>query len=233
MKVARTCPFFQEQIEEQDFFIFLGPSGTGKTEVSLNLAVYLHDLGFQVRIVDLDLTKTDFTIRSDRVVLPFPIEKPVDHLRFSPNPTISKDLVDILSDPNADKTVIDLGGGELGVKIFCSLKNLWQDRKTHLSLVVNFARPFFEEEVAYSQFISQINSWLPSPLDSIVANSHLMQYTDWNMLWESWLKVKAVSTQTDIPVFFLSVWEKVIASNFNLENFDTTVVKIKRFIELP
>ncbi|HPY94550.1 MAG TPA: hypothetical protein PLR12_03915, partial [Clostridia bacterium] len=55
--------------EDKRLFVILGPFGTGKTEISLNLALALAAQGRQAALADLDLVNPYFRSREKEEVL--------------------------------------------------------------------------------------------------------------------------------------------------------------------
>ena len=57
------------ELDLRGIVIIVGAYGSGKTEVSINLAVYMHQKGVAVRLADLDLVNPYFRTREARDIL--------------------------------------------------------------------------------------------------------------------------------------------------------------------
>lgn len=230
MKILKSSLFFEHTLATADILVLAGPSGTGKTEITLNLAT-LFD---RVTVVDLDFSKSDFTLRSERFQIPFSIPQRRSSRRYADTPWMEQELLQLIAQAGPwNRVLIDLGGNERGLRIFQMLKPLLRQKKWHLSLVTNFSRPFFQKEENYYTFIRYTEETLGLRYHSLVANTHLIEWTHWTTLQKGWERAKRLSENLSLPLFFATIWEKVLPSQPCWKYFDEAVVVIERFIFLP
>lgn len=230
MKILKSSRFFTETLSENDIFILAGPSGVGKTEITLNLAAFLS----HSTVVDLDFCKGDFTIRSDRFRAPVSAPQRKNPIRYAETPSVDQELLSLIGRACAgNQVVVDLGGDHRGMKIFQVIRPILTRKKWHLSLVVNFSRPFFEEEKDYCAFAAKTEEMFDLRFHSLIANTHLMELTDWAVLWKGWQKAKELSHLLSLPLFFATVWEGIVFTDHQWEGFEDAVVAIQRFLCLP
>ncbi|MEN3185576.1 MAG: hypothetical protein ABDK94_01260 [Atribacterota bacterium] len=230
MRILKSTQFFSDTLSGNDVFILAGPSGVGKTEITLNLAAFLSNS----TVVDLDFCKSDFTLRSDRFCAPVPVPQRNNPFRYADVPTIDQKLLSLVGRAAIHgQVVIDLGGDRQGMKIFQVIKPILLKKRWHLSLVVNFSRPFFEEERDYCAFVAKIEEMFDLRFHSIIANTHLMELTDWAMLWKSWQKTKELSHMISLPLLLATVWEGMVSADHRWERFEGAVAAIRRFLRLP
>jgi len=230
MKILKSSQFFVDTLKAVDILVLAGPSGVGKTELTLNLSTFLTDS----TVVDLDFCKGDFTLRSDRFQAPVFIPQKRNPLRYADTPVIDQELLALIGRAGAQNPVIiDLGGDQRGLKIFQVVRPLLAKKNWHVSLVVNFCRPFFQEEESYRTFIVRAEETFNLRFHSLIANTHLVELTDWMTFQEGWQRTRSLAGSLSLPLFFTAVWEEILPSESRWECFDGAVVAIKRFLHLP
>ncbi len=121
-------------------FIFLGEAGSGKSEIALNWALMLADLGKPVRFFDMDQTKPLFRSRD---LARFLKQRKIlidEYCQVLDSPTIPSGVFDRIQDPEA-YVILDIGGNAAGAKSIGQLYAAWSDAVTAY-MVVNCYRPF-------------------------------------------------------------------------------------------
>jgi len=234
VQVIKTGDFFAENWQESEIIVLGGPSGTGKTELALNLAVYLRKfLARECELLDLDFVKSDFTLRSGRYRLEIPLRQSFSVARFSDYPVWEKEFLELFSNASLETPlIIDLGGDERGLRIFRSLAPFWQNRKVYCSLVVNFHRPFFESIAGYCSFVRRVEEKVGTSFHSLILNDHLGRYTDENLIQQAFEKAKILSQELGLPIWFVAVWEELKLSSSVLGFLDCAVLGIRRYLNL-
>ncbi|MBP9014912.1 MAG: hypothetical protein KBH15_00210 [Candidatus Atribacteria bacterium] len=231
MQILKNSNFLSQEIENKEIFVLAGPNGVGKTEIALNLTSFFNSLSIDSYLLDLDFTKADFTARSDRFWSELSI-LPRGKGKYSDTPVWDEETSKILSliDKN-HRLIVDLGGDLKGMKSWRSLQSFWRNKKVHLTLVTNFCRPFSEEE-AYLEFIERAKTFLNFDFHSVISNTHLIEYTDEEILKMGWQKAGDFSHRENLPIFFVSIW-KDLTDSLSWNIFDSAVVSIRRFLHLP
>lgn len=230
MKVLKSSQFLADTFSENDVLVLAGPSGTGKTEITLNLATFLTN----AVVVDLDFCKSDFTLRSDRFCAPAVIPQKEDPLRYADTPQLDQKVLALLGEAGPQRQVIiDLGGDYRGLKVFQVIRPLLERKRWHIALVINFSRPFFQHEGDYCRFAVRVREIFGLQFQSLVANTHLMGLTDRTVLQEGWQKTRNLSRLLAIPILFAAVWEEVLPIHPQWEYFEGAIISIKRFVRLP
>jgi hypothetical protein len=89
--------------------------------------------------------------------------------------------------------------------------------------------PFSEENIL--NFIEKTKTILNLDFHSLISNTHLIEYTDEEVLKMGWQKAGYFSHQENLPILFVSIWEDLI-NNLSWNIFDSAVVGIQRFLHL-
>ena len=231
MQILKNSSFLSQEMEDKEIFVLAGPNGVGKTEIALNLTSFFRSLGLDSYLLDLDFTKADFTARSERFLSQVSI-LPGGKGKYADTPLWDKEIPEVLSQINKTHRLVVYLGGELKVmKLVLSVEPFWKKIQVHLTLVTNFCRPFSEEEF-YFDFMERANTTLNLEFHSVISNTHLIEYTDGEILKMGWQKAGDFSQKENLPIFFVSIWEDLI-ENLSWNIFDSAVVGIRRFLHLP
>ena len=103
--------------------VIVGNYGSGKTEVSINLAVHCKRKGLDVRIADLDLVNPYFRTREARKALEtFGIEvvlPPQEYLQAD-LPILSPTIAGMIRQPDG-LVILDIGGDDAGAMVLAAL----------------------------------------------------------------------------------------------------------------
>lgn len=234
MELLKSSRVLEEIVAASEVFVFSGPGGTGKSEVAANFCVFLEKKGIPCALLDLDFSKGDFTLRSPRFGISHLLFPHKGKASYVETPLFTKDLVDLFSQVGKGlRLVVDLGRDEKGLRLFRSLKPFWGKGNTHVTLVVNFARPFFEEIASYVSFVEDMKRRYGVPFASLVANTHLMRETDSSLLREGWQRTRALGEILRLPIFFASLWEEKKDCYRSIEWEESAVFAISRFLMLP
>ena len=131
-------------MDYNDIVIIVGNYGSGKTEVSINLAVTERQTGKTVQVADLDLVNPYFRTREARkqlrmldidVILPQEQYMKADLPILSPGVAAMIRTKDILA-------ILDVGGDGVGATVLAALAEPLKNRQTKVLQVVNPFRPY-------------------------------------------------------------------------------------------
>ena len=124
--------------------VIVGNFGSGKTEVSINLAVNQKRAGVDVKIADLDLVNPYFRTREARKSLSklgIEVVVPEEKYLQADLPILSPVISGLIRRPS-DLTLIDAGGNDVGATVLASLADSFRNKFVHMLQVVNPLRPF-------------------------------------------------------------------------------------------
>lgn len=169
------------------FIIVCGHYGSGKTNLSLNLAVNLQKAGRKVTLVDLDLVNpyfrsSDFQeiVDSNQIELIAPI---FAHSNLD-LPALPADLHRIFN--MGDRTVIiDVGGDDAGATALGSISRNIQQVDYQMLYVVNRYRALTQTPEEASQLLREIEKASRLKATGVVNNSHLQGETTGNDILEA------------------------------------------------
>lgn len=121
--------------------IVSGHYGSGKTEFSINLAMYYNSLGFNTVLIDIDIVNPFFRSAMSKKIIE---EKGVRLITSSFNaysdlPALPGNIDSLLNDKNI-KLVIDLGGDPVGARAISRYKSSIPVEDTDMIFVVNSKR---------------------------------------------------------------------------------------------
>jgi hypothetical protein len=151
--------------------VFLGPSGGGKSEIAINLAISAAgEGGERVHFFDMDRTKPLFCSRTCRETLEQNGVVFHSGVEFLDSPVIPDGVADFLRDPECS-CFLDMGGNLAGARPLGQFAAL-HDGNTAAFYVINVYRPFSDEHFLREDMERiMASSRLPSP--RIVSNPNL------------------------------------------------------------
>lgn len=197
-----------------------GHYGSGKTNISINYAMYLRNQGLPVVIADLDIVNPYFRTKDSQLEL----EKAGIKVISLPYANTNVDLPSIPSSAYSlvqDKeryAVIDVGGDDRGAYAlgrFCG--EIVKENNYDNFYVVNFFRPLTETAEDAKTVLKEIEVAGKVPFTGIINNSNLGEETTLEDILSTSNKAKELSEITGLPVVFTCADKKLLnkkSSNF-------------------
>lgn len=131
-----------EAAEKQKNFVFIGEAGSGKSEIAINFARYLQELGQKkVHFFDLDMTKPlfrsrDIKTKMEDMGIVFHNEE-----QFMDAPTLTGGVIRLLKDEDC-LVVMDVGGDSIGARSIGGFASAVSQTNTCVYYVLNAYRPW-------------------------------------------------------------------------------------------
>lgn len=131
-----------EAAEKQKNFVFVGEAGSGKSEIAINFARYLQELGQKkVHFFDLDMTKPlfrsrDIKTKMEAMGIVFHYEE-----QFMDAPTLTGGVIRLLKDEDC-LVVMDVGGDSIGARSIGGFASAVSQTNTCVYYVLNVYRPW-------------------------------------------------------------------------------------------
>lgn len=196
--------------------VLFGNYGSGKTELSLNLALNLAKEHSDVSLIDLDIVNPYFRSSEHTAMLK---EKGIRVI----SPVYANTGVDLPSLPpdiymafQGGYAVFDCGGDPVGATALGSLKAQFDAARdnTEVLFVINTNRPFQSDAQQLTESISRIQHSARLSADGLVLNTNLGSGSSGNELEEGLTIVQELSELTGIPIRYVSGTKQA------LDNFD-------------
>lgn len=197
--------------------VLFGNYGSGKTELSLNLALNLKKEHADVSLIDLDIVNPYFRssehaemLRQEgiRVISPVYANSAVDLPALPP---------DIYTAFQGGHAVFDCGGDPVGAAALGSLKPQFDANRNQAEVlfVINTNRPFQENAQQLAESIKRIQLSARLNADGLVLNTNLGSGTTGRELDEGLPVAIELSELTGIPISYIS------GTKDTLEHFDS------------
>ena len=222
------------EIDLTGIVIIVGNYGSGKTEVSINLAVHRKRAGIEVRIADLDLVNPYFRTREAKaplanlgidVVLP-----PEQYLRAD-LPILSPLVAGMIRQPS-ELTLLDVGGDDVGATVLATLEDAFKDKSLSVLQVVNPLRPFTETIEGCLKIRAEIEQASRLSINGLVGNANLIDETTPDHIYNGYDFVKTLSEQSGLPLEFITFARELLPL-IDVRRFSCTVLTIERQLVPP
>lgn len=206
--------------------ITVGHYGSGKTEFSVNYALYLKKTHDKVILVDLDIVNPYFRSNDARAILEdagITVIAP-DYAGTNVDiPVLPPEVMRIFNEPDA-QVVIDVGGDDDGAIALGRYKQFFDKADYEMNLVVNTRRPLsstVEEIIEMKQNI-EFSSRLS--VTSVIADTNIADETTKEIIEEGYEVTKQAASEMNLPVKYVV---SMIDADFN-ENVNNKLFKIER-----
>ncbi len=221
-------------IDYSDIVIIVGNYGSGKTEVSINLAVTERRAGKAVQVADLDLVNPYFRTREARkqlrmlgigVILPEEQYMKADLPILSPGVAAMIRTKDILA-------ILDVGGDGVGATVLSALAEAFKNRPAKVLQVINPFRPYTHTLEGCEKIRAEIETTAKMKITGIVSNANMMQDTTMEHIQQGYDFVLRLADQNGLPVEFITVPDSLQKAN-NMAQFSCPLLTIKRQLVPP
>lgn len=214
--------------------VVVGNYGSGKTEVSINLAVQRKRAGVDVRIADLDLVNPYFRTREAKGPLSemgIEVVLPPDQYLQADLPILSPVVAGMIRRP-AELTLLDVGGDDVGATVLATLEDAFKNRPRRVLQVVNPLRPFTETIEGCLKVREEIEQAAKLAVDGIIGNANLIDETSADDIYDGHEFVKRLSEQSGLALEFITVARKLLPS-VDVRRFSCPVLPIERQLVPP
>ncbi|MDO5712868.1 MAG: ATP-binding protein [Tissierellia bacterium] len=192
--------------------IITGHFGSGKTEFSINLALYLKDLYPKVSVVDLDIINMYFRIREQKDFLESQGISVIASSVDAPNldiPALDPGILTPLQDSQS-QVILDVGGNPSGARALGRYRNILNTQKVEHLLVVNANRPETQKVEDVIGFMKNIEGRSTIPVTGLVNSTHMLKNTSIEDVLRGEALLKEVSKETGLSVKYTAVFENIV-----------------------
>lgn len=215
-------------------FIIVGNFGSGKTEVSINLAVNQKRAGVDVKIADLDLVNPYFRTREARKALAklgIEVVVPEEKYLQADLPILSPVISGLIRQPS-DLTLIDAGGNDVGATVLAALADSFRNKRVHMLQVVNPFRPFTDTIESCLKMRDEIERASKMTINGIIGNANLIDETSVDDIYNGYDFVKTLSGETRLPLKFITASVELLP-DIDMGRFSCPVLPIERQLVPP
>ena len=212
----------------------VGNYGSGKTEVSINLAVNRRRSGLDVRIADLDLVNPYFRTREAgkalealgiEVILP-----PQEYLQAD-LPILSPTIAGMIRRPNG-LSLLDVGGDDAGATVLAALADAFSGLQVQMLQVVNPLRPQTATLDGCLKMRDEIEKAAQLTISGIIGNANLIEETSVEEIYSGYEFVQKLSAASDLSLKFITVAQELLPQ-IELQRFTCPVLPISRQLVPP
>jgi hypothetical protein len=215
-------------------FVIVGNYGSGKTEVSINLAVNQKRAGVDVKIADLDLVNPYFRTREARKALAklgIEVVVPDEKYLQADLPILSPVISGLIRQPS-DLTLIDAGGNDVGATVLAALADSFRNKHIHMLQVVNPFRPFTDTIEGCLKMRDEIERASKMAINGIIGNANLIDETSVDNIYNGYDFVKTLSGETRLPLKFITAPVELLP-DIDTGRFSCPVLPIERQLVPP
>ena len=214
--------------------IIVGSYGSGKTEISINLAVRRKLAGVDVRIADLDLVNPYFRTREAKDALSrlgIEVVLPEEKYLQADLPILSPLVAGMIRGPS-ELTLLDAGGNDVGATVLASLEDLFRDQPARMLQVVNPMRPDTNTVDGCLKVRDQIEAAAKQKISGIIGNANLIDETSCDEIYNGYEFVLDLSQKMGLPLEFITVARELM-KDVNPDRFSCPILPIDRQLVPP
>ena len=212
----------------------VGNYGSGKTEVSINLAVTRKRAGLDVRIADLDLVNPYFRTREARSQLEdqnIDVVLPPEQYLHADLPVLSPVIAGLIKQTDG-LTILDVGGDDVGAMVLAALADALKNAQIHLLQVVNPMRPQTSTIEGCLKIREDIQRAARLPITGLIGNANLITETGKDEIYSGYDFVRKLSDECGLPLKFITIAQEILAG-VELKRFSCPVLPIARQLVPP
>lgn len=195
-------------MEHKRVTIFVGHYGSGKTNIAVAYAKYLHSLGKRVTIADMDIVNPYFRTKDSKGELARLGIELISSEFANSNvdlPALPSELYGVVE--NRDRyAVLDIGGDDRGAYALGRfVPYIKEENDYEVIFVANKYRPLTRTPEEALEVMREIETAGGMKITAIVNNSNLGELTDKETVLSSLDYIKRLSELSGLPVKFTSV----------------------------
>lgn len=212
----------------------VGNYGSGKTEISINLAANRKLAGVEVRIADLDLINPYFRTREAKASLnDLGIEVVVPNKEYlqADLPILNPAIAGLIRKP-VQLTLLDVGGDDAGSTVLSSLADHLRTQQVTLLQVVNPHRPFTDTIAGCLKIKAEIETAARLSITGLIGNANLIDETTVDDIYEGYEFVNGLSKESGLPLEFITVTTELLPK-IDIERFNCPLLVLERQLVPP
>ncbi len=212
----------------------VGNYGSGKTEVSVNLAVDRKQAGLDVSLADLDLVNPYFRSREARTQLDklgIEVVLPSEQYLQADLPILSPVVAGLIKKKEG-VVLLDVGGDDAGAMVLAALGDAFQNVPVQLLQVVNPMRPQTATIDGCLKIREEIETAANLTITGLIGNANLITETGVEDIYRGYDFAAELSRESGLPLEFVTVARELRAA-VDLKRFACPVLTIVRQLVPP
>ena len=222
------------KIDLDGIVVVTGNYGSGKTEVSVNLAVDRKTNGMDVRLADLDLVNPYLRSREARHQLRdlgIDVILPHEQYMTADLPILVPEVAGAIRE-QAALVILDAGGDNVGATVLAALADHLRDVNVNMLQVVNPFRPFTDSIAACKKIKTEIETAAKMKMTGIVGNANLIDDTSAEDIYEGYDFALEYARECGLKLEFITMPE-ILKTKIDIRHFSCPVLSIKRQLVPP
>ena len=214
--------------------VIVGNYGSGKTEISINLAIDRKNAGVDVRVADLDLVNPYFRTREAAALLAkrgIELALPPDALLHADLPILSPLIAGLIRRPG-QLALIDVGGNDVGATVLAALADAFNGKPYHMLQVVNPLRPCTDTIEGCLKVRGDIEAAAGMTINGLVGNANLIDETTPQDIIRGYEFVRQLSEQSGLPLHFITAAADLL-TEIDIRAISCPVLAIRRQLVPP
>lgn len=214
--------------------VICGNYGSGKSEVSVNLAAEKSISGQRVRLADLDLVNPYFRSREARNVLEsLGVEVILPDLKYfyADLPILSRSVGGLIKGATS-LNILDVGGDDAGARVLSSLADAFSGKSVSVLQVVNPNRPQTASVSGVMRIRHGIEAASRMQVTGWIGNANLIDETSMETVLEGYDFLRALSQSSGIPIAFITAPES-LRHHPEFKRIDAPILFIRRQLVPP
>lgn len=217
-----------------DITIITGHFGSGKTEISINLALEARKTNARTAVADLDIVNPYYRARDARNIFEqngIELIAPAERLAAADLPIVPGDMSRVIYDP-AYKLIVDAGGDKDGAMALGQFYNDWKEMKPEVLFILNANRPYVSTLEGAVETLQKIERASRLKITGIINNSNVGSATTIQDVEKGLSLSKELSYTLEIPLLYTMVPQHLSAESARIET-ESPVKVISRYLKLP
>ncbi len=201
-----------ENLPKARILVLVGNYGSGKTEISLNLALKLARRGEKVTLVDLDIVNPYFR-SSERTEL---LEKegvkvyaPSFAMTTVDVPSLPADIQAVFADKSR-RVIFDVGGDDTGAAALGQYKPYFDQDDVEVLFVVNAFRPLSGDADSVCDLMLRVAGRSRLSPTAVINNANVAWETEESDLVRGEELLREVSTRMNLPIGYLCAKQDIL-----------------------
>ncbi|MCM3573455.1 hypothetical protein M3172_09615 [Mesobacillus subterraneus] len=217
-----------------DITIVTGHFGSGKTEISINLALEARKTNARTAVADLDIVNPYYRARDARAIFDqhgIELIAPAERLAAADLPIVPGDMGRVIYD-TAYKLIVDAGGDKDGATALGQFYNDWKEMKPEVLFILNANRPYVSTLEGAVETLHKIEGASRLKITGIINNSNVGSETTLQDVERGLTLSKELSDTLGIPLLYTMLPQHLSDQSAGIES-ESQVKVISRYLKLP